>query len=89
MNLAIHILAALLTGWLNQHQQRTIEYLREENCALREQLNGRRVVLTDGQAPMFRFALDAPRAVASLRCIQRHREGLIGLVVGAIAAEQT
>jgi hypothetical protein len=30
-------------GWMNQHRLQIIEYLREENRVLREQLGGRRV----------------------------------------------
>jgi hypothetical protein len=29
-------------GWMNQHRMRMIDYLREENRVLREQLGGRR-----------------------------------------------
>lgn len=36
-------------GWMNQRQQQTIEYLREENRVLREQLGDRRVPFTDDQ----------------------------------------
>ena len=32
-----------VAGWMNQPQQDAIEYLREENRILREQLGGRRV----------------------------------------------
>jgi hypothetical protein len=31
-----------VAGWMNQRQQNMIEYLREENRVLREQLGGRR-----------------------------------------------
>src|SRR5437588_11718060 len=34
---------------MNHHQQRTIDYLREENRVLREQLGGRRLRFTDEQ----------------------------------------
>src|SRR6187200_990355 len=34
---------------MNQHQQQAIEYLREENKVLREQLGGRRIRFTDEQ----------------------------------------
>src|SRR5437879_1181110 len=34
---------------MNQHQLQIIDYLREENCVLREQLGGRRVRLNDDQ----------------------------------------
>ena len=45
------IRALLLTfaGWASREQQRTIEYLVEENRVLKEQLGGRRRRLTDDQ----------------------------------------
>jgi putative transposase len=36
-------------GWMNQHQLLIIDYLREENRVLREQLSGRRVRFNDDQ----------------------------------------
>jgi len=36
-------------GWMNQHQLQIIDYLREENRVLREQLGGRRMRFNDGQ----------------------------------------
>src|SRR5690242_12908608 len=36
-------------GWMNQNQQYAIEYLREENRVLREQLGTRRLRFTDDQ----------------------------------------
>jgi len=42
-------LAGVLAGWANQQQQHAIEYLREENCVLREQLAGKRIRYTDDQ----------------------------------------
>ncbi len=38
-----------LAGWMNQRQLQMIEYLREENRVLREQLGERRLRLTDDQ----------------------------------------
>jgi hypothetical protein len=38
-----------VAGWMNQHQLLAIDYLREENRILREQLGGRRLRFTDGQ----------------------------------------
>src|SRR5206468_12011567 len=38
-----------VAGWMNQRQQQAIEYLREENRVLREQLGGRRVRFNDDQ----------------------------------------
>jgi transposase InsO family protein len=43
------ILVAAMAGWINQHQQAVIDYLREENRVLKEQLDGRRLRLTDAQ----------------------------------------
>src|SRR5205809_4319968 len=38
-----------VAGWMNQHQLQIIDYLREENRVLREQLGGRRVRFNDNQ----------------------------------------
>ncbi len=38
-----------VAGWINQRQQQAIEYLREENRVLREQLGDRRVRFNDDQ----------------------------------------
>src|SRR6187402_1268442 len=38
-----------VAGWMNQHQLIAIDYLREENRILREQLAGRRLRFTDDQ----------------------------------------
>src|SRR5580700_8565091 len=38
-----------VAGWMNQHQLQVIEYLREENRVLREQLGERRVRFNDDQ----------------------------------------
>jgi hypothetical protein len=42
-------LLSWLAGWLNQEQQKVLDYLREENRVLREQLGPRRVRFTDDQ----------------------------------------
>ena len=42
-------LVIALAGWMNQRQQNVIEYLREENRVLREQLGDRRLRFTDDQ----------------------------------------
>jgi hypothetical protein len=36
-------------GWMNQQQQQAIDYLREENRVLREQLGGCRLCFSDDQ----------------------------------------
>ena len=38
-----------MAGWMNQRQQQVIEYLREENRVLREQLGDRRLRFTEDQ----------------------------------------
>ena len=38
-----------VAGWMNQRKLQMIDYLREENCVLREQLGQRRLRLTDDQ----------------------------------------
>ena len=68
---ALQFASLLLAGWVNRHQQDVIEYLKEENRVLREQLDGRRLVLTDAQRR--RLALKAKtlgkRALEELACI--------------------
>ncbi len=44
---AFHLLATALAGWLNRHQQVIIDYLIEENRILKQQLNDRRLRLSD------------------------------------------
>src|SRR5436853_476872 len=43
------LLVVSLGGWLNQRQHQIIDYLIEENCVLREQIDGRRLRFTDDQ----------------------------------------
>jgi hypothetical protein len=38
-----------VAGWMNQRQLQVIDYLREENRVLREQLGGSRLRLNDDQ----------------------------------------
>src|SRR5262245_53877600 len=45
----LRLLVVPLAGWVNRHQQQVIDYLVEENRVLKEQLKGRRVLLTDDQ----------------------------------------
>ena len=43
------VLLAALAGWINRHQQTAIDYLREENRILLEQMGERRIRFTDDQ----------------------------------------
>ena len=39
------MLLMMLVGWVNQHQEDVIEYLKEENKILREKLGTKRILL--------------------------------------------
>ena len=43
----LHVLIAMVAGWIQRHQQRVITYLHEENRVLKAQLGGRRLRLTE------------------------------------------
>ena len=47
--LPIQFLLAIFAGWVNRSQQDVVEYLQEENRALREQLGGKRLLFTEDQ----------------------------------------
>src|SRR3954447_14599222 len=46
---SFNFLLMTVCGWVNRRQLATIDYLREENRGLREQLGSKRLVLTDAQ----------------------------------------
>jgi hypothetical protein len=43
----LQILIAMVTGWLQRHQQQIITYLLAENRVLKAHLGGRRLHLTE------------------------------------------
>ena len=47
--LPLQALALIFAGWVNRAQQDVIDYLQEENRALRERLGGKRLRFTDVQ----------------------------------------
>ena len=49
MSHALQFLVLTAAGWVNRHQEDLIDYLREENRILREQLGGRAPRSTDIQ----------------------------------------
>ena len=49
MTRALQFLVLTVAGWVNRHQEGLIDYLREENRVLREQLGPRPLRLTDDQ----------------------------------------
>ena len=48
-SLPLRALLLTISAWVNREQQRAIDYLREENRVLKEQLGSRRLRLTDAQ----------------------------------------
>jgi transposase InsO family protein len=65
--LPLQFLMLIFAGWVNRHQQDVIEYLQEENRALREQLGGKRLRFTDRQRR--RLAVKA-KAIGRKRLIE-------------------
>jgi putative transposase len=45
----VQFVLVAIAGWMNQRQQQSIEYLREENRVLREQLGNHRLRFNDDQ----------------------------------------
>ena len=45
----LHVLIAIVAGWLQRHQQQVITYLLAENHMLKAQLGSRRLRLTDAE----------------------------------------
>jgi putative transposase len=45
----LHVLIAMVAGWLQRHQQQVITYLLAENRVLKAQLGGRRLRLTNAE----------------------------------------
>ena len=46
---SLQFLVLTVAGWVNRHQEDLVNYFREENRVLREQLGGRPLRLTDAQ----------------------------------------
>ena len=60
------IVVLALAGWINRHRLEVIEYLKEENRVLREQLKGKRIRFTDEQRR--RLAAKAKKLGRKLLC---------------------
>ncbi len=43
------MILTMLAGWINQHQQDVIEYLKTENAILKEKIGKKRIILSDEQ----------------------------------------
>src|SRR5215469_12765041 len=69
-----------VSGWMNHRQLQVIEYLREENRVLREQLGGQRVRLNDNQRRRLAVKGQSAETKGSCRGRQhRHAGDLVGL----------
>jgi len=66
------LVAVMLAGWINRHQQAVIAYQKEEIKVLREMLGGKRLRFTDEQRR--RLAL---KAQALSRCTLKERGPLV------------
>ncbi len=64
--MVLHVLIAMVAGWLQRHQQQVIAYLQEENRVLKAQLGGRRLRLTDTE----RHRLAALAHLLGRKCLQ-------------------
>ncbi len=49
MNLPLKFLLLMWVSWVNRAQQNAIDYLKEENCILREQVGNKRLRLSNAQ----------------------------------------
>src|ERR671935_134231 len=81
----LHVLIAMVAGWLQRHQQQVITYLIEENRVLKAQLGGRRLRLTDTDRrrlatlahPLGRARLKAVATIATPETLLRWYRRLI------------
>ncbi len=66
-----HFLVALVAGWLQREQSAMLDYLKEENRVLREQLSGKRLRFTDAQRRRLarKGKLVGRRGLSELGCI--------------------
>src|SRR5215471_2858486 len=61
-----------VAGWMNQRQLQVIDYLREENRVLRDQVGGRRLRLSDDQRR---------RLAAKAKLLSRHLLAEVATIV--------
>jgi putative transposase len=64
----LHVLIAMVAGWVQRHQQQVITYLIEENRVLKAQLGGRRLRLSDTERRRL-AALAHPLGRARLKAV--------------------
>jgi putative transposase len=81
----LHVLIAMVAGWIQHHQQQVITYLQAENRILKAQLGGRRLRLTDTERrrlaalahPLGRTRLQEVAAIATPETLLRWYQRLI------------
>src|SRR2546425_3556968 len=81
----LHVLIAMVAGWIQRHQQQVITYLQEENRVLKAQLDGRPLRLTDTERrrlaalayPLGRARLKAMATIATPETLMRWYKQLI------------
>jgi transposase InsO family protein len=73
----LHVLIAMVAGWLQRHQQQVITYLHEENRVLKAQLGGRRLRLTDTERRRLATRLQAVATIATPETLLRWYRRLI------------
>lgn len=68
---SFHFVVAMVAGWLGREQQAVLEYLKEENKVLREQMGGKRLRFTDAQRRRLarKGKLVGRRGLGSVGCI--------------------
>jgi putative transposase len=68
---SFHFIVALVAGWLGREQEAVIEYLKEENRVLREQIGDKRLRFTDPQRRRLarRGKLVGRRGLCDIGCI--------------------
>ncbi len=82
----LHVLIAMVAGWLQRQQQEVITYLLAENRVLKAQLSGRRLRLTDTERrrlgmlahPLGRTRLQEVATIATPETLLRWYTRLIG-----------
>src|SRR5256885_4490428 len=81
----LHVLIAIVAGWLQRHQQQVITYLQAENRVLKAQLRGRPLRLTDAERrrlaalahPLGRTRLQEVATIATPETLLRWYQRLI------------
>jgi putative transposase len=93
----LHVLIAMVAGWIQRHQQQVITYLQDENRILKAQLGGRRLRLTDTERrrlaalahPLGRTRLQEVATIATPETLLRWYRRLIAQKFDGSACRQS